>query len=298
MKRAVVFPGQGAQYVGMGKYLYENFPIAKKRFEQANEILGFRICDYMFNGTEEDLQMTKVTQPAIFLHSVIAYEVLNSHQHFHMTAGHSLGEYSALVASQALSFEDALRLVSQRAIAMQKACELEPSTMAVILGLDDEKVIEICQQSSELVIPANFNCPNQIVISGTVKGVENAMEQLKTAGARRVMMLKVSGAFHSPLMQSAQEELATAIEQTHFNAPQMPIYQNSTAQPSSDPIAIKQHLIEQLTSPVLWTQQVRQMIADGASQFIEFGPGKVLQGLIRKIDSNVELTTINGEPEE
>ena len=297
MKRAVVFPGQGAQYVGMGKYLYDNFPIAKTKFENANDVLGFRISDLMFEGTEEDLKMTKVTQPAVFLHAIIAFTVLNDRKPFHMTAGHSLGEFTALVASGALSFEDGLRLVSQRAAAMQKACELQPSTMAVILGGEQSVIEEVCRNINDVVVPANYNSPGQIVISGTMAGVEAAMAQLKAAGVRRVMPLKVGGAFHSPLMLPAQEELATAIEATHFNTPTMPIYQNCTATASTEPATIKKNLIAQLTSPVLWTQQVRQMIADGATSFVEFGPGQVLQGLIKKTDDSVEVSTINGEAE-
>ena len=297
MKRAVVFPGQGAQYVGMGKRLYDNFPLAKTKFETANEVLGFRISDLMFEGTEEDLKMTKVTQPAVFLHSIIAFAVLNDRKPFHMTAGHSLGEFTALVASGALSFEDGLRLVAQRAAAMQKACELEPSTMAVVLGGEQSVVEEVCRNIDDIVIPANYNSPGQIVISGTIKGVEAAMAQIKAAGVRRVMPLKVGGAFHSPLMKPAQEELAAAIESTHFSTPTMPVYQNCTATASTEPAVIKKNLIAQLTSPVLWTQQVRQMIADGATQFIEFGPGQVLQGLIRKTDDSVELSSISGEEE-
>lgn len=298
MKRAVVFPGQGAQYVTMGKRLYDTWPLAKLKFEKANEVLGFRISDLMFEGTEEDLKMTKVTQPAVFLHSIIAYSVMNDGRNFDMAAGHSLGEFTALVAAGALSFEDALVLVSKRAAAMQKACELAPSTMAVALGGDEKKIEEICRGIDEVVVPANYNNPSQLVISGTVKGVEIAMERIKEAGARRVLPLKVGGAFHSPLMAPAQQELAVAIEQTKFSVPTMPIYQNCTAQASTDPVVIKRNLITQLTSPVRWTQQVQQMIADGATEFVEFGPGKILQGLIKKTDASVEAVSFSGEDEE
>ena len=301
MKRAIVFPGQGAQYVGMGKRLYDYSPLAKKRFEIANEVLGFSLSDIMFHGTEDDLKMTKVTQPAVFLHSIVSFEVLNSHEYFSMTAGHSLGEFTALVAGGALSFEDALLLVSKRAHAMQKACEEVPSTMACIIGGDTETIENICREISETthetVVPANYNNPSQLVISGSLKGIEEACTRIKETGAKRVLPLKVSGAFHSPLMLSAQDELATAIEQTNFATPTVPIYQNCTALPSTDPNLIKQNLIKQLTSPVLWTQQVRNMIADGATKFTEFGPGQVLQGLIKKTDPSVEVEGANDDEE-
>lgn len=293
MKRAIVFPGQGAQYVGMGKKLYDHSPLAKKRFEIANEVLGFSLSDIMFHGTEDDLKMTKVTQPAVFLHSMVSFEVLNSHEYFSMTAGHSLGEFTALAASGTLSFEDALLLVSKRAHAMQKACEETPSTMACIIGGNTETIEEICRDITEnrheVVVPANYNNPSQLVISGSLKGIEEACVRIKESGAKRVLPLKVSGAFHSPLMLSAQDELATAIEQTKFSTPSVPVYQNYTALPSTDPGIIKENLIKQLTSPVLWIQQVHNMIADGATRFTEFGPGQVLQGLIRKIDPSVEV---------
>jgi [acyl-carrier-protein] S-malonyltransferase len=283
MKYAYVFPGQGAQFVGMGKDLYENSPLAKEMFEKANEILGFRITDLMFAGTDEDLRQTKVTQPAIFLHSVILAATLGENFKPDMVAGHSLGEFSALVASKALSFEDGLMLVSKRAQAMQKACEKEPSTMAAILGLDDEKVEEICKSIEEIVVPANYNSPGQLVISGSIKGIEIACEKLKAAGARRALPLKVGGAFHSPLMEPARIELAEAIHSTVINTPVCPIYQNATAQAVTDPEKIKENLVAQLTAPVLWTQITRNMIADGGTLFTEVGPGSVLQGLISKI---------------
>jgi len=289
MKHAYVFPGQGAQFVGMGKDLYENSPLAKEMFEKANEILGFRITDLMFSGTDEDLRQTRVTQPAIFLHSVILAATLGEKFNPDMVAGHSLGEFSALVANKALSFEDGLRLVSKRAQAMQKACEKEPSTMAAILGLDDVKVEEICKSIDEIVVPANYNSPGQLVISGSIKGIEIACEKLKAAGARRALPLKVGGAFHSPLMEPARIELAEAIHNTNFHQPICPIYQNATAECVTDPEKIKENLVSQLTAPVLWTQMVKNMIADGATLFTEVGPGSVLQGLIAKIGQNVTV---------
>lgn len=288
--KAYVFPGQGAQFVGMGKDLYESSPLAKEMFEKANDVLGFRITDLMFSGTDEELRQTKVTQPAIFLHSVILAATLGEQFVPDMVAGHSLGEFSALVANKTLSFEDGLKLVYARAMAMQKACELEPSTMAAILGLDDTKVVEICASIPEVVVPANFNSPGQLVISGSMKGIETACEMLKAAGARRALPLKVGGAFHSPLMEPARMELATAINATNFNTPICPVYQNVTAQKVTDPEQIKSNLIAQLTAPVLWTQLVQNMIADGADTFIEVGPGNVLQGLIAKIGKEVTVS--------
>ena len=286
--KAFVFPGQGAQYVGMGKPLFEKSPEAKKLFTQANEILGFAITDVMFEGPEEAQRQTKVTQPAVFLHSVILARLFPNFKP-DMVAGHSLGEFSALVASGALSFEDGLRLVSARAMAMQAACELEPSTMAAIIGLPDEQVEEICNGISEIVVPANFNCPGQLVISGSMKGVELACEALKAAGAKRALPLKVGGAFHSPLMEPARQKLAEAIEKTQFNKPLCPIYQNVDAKPHTDPAEIKANLVKQLTSPVRWTQIVRAMVADGAKAFVELGPGNVLQGLIKKTEPTAEV---------
>ncbi len=285
--KAYVFPGQGAQFVGMGKDLYENSPLAKELFEKANEILGFRITDLMFTGTDEDLKQTKVTQPAIFLHSVILAKVLGSEFKPEMVAGHSLGEFSALVAANALSFEDGLRLVSARAKAMQKACEKEPSTMAAILGLEDEKVEEICKSIDEVVVPANYNCPSQIVISGSIKGIDIACEKLSAAGAKRALKLMVGGAFHSPLMEPARVELEEAINKTNFQKPICPIYQNVNASKVTDPDQIKKNLVAQLTAPVKWTQTVKNMLTDGATSFVELGPGSVLQGLIKKVDRNV-----------
>jgi len=290
MKKAYVFPGQGAQFVGMGKELYETSPLANELFEKANEILGFRITDLMFAGTDEDLKQTKVTQPAIFLHSVILAKTLGEEFQPDMTAGHSLGEFSALVAAGALSFEDGLKLVYARALAMQKACEANPSTMAAILALPDEKVEEICASIDDVVVPANYNCPGQIVISGSNSGIEKACELMKEAGAKRALPLKVGGAFHSPLMESARVELSDAIESTRFSAPVCPVYQNVSTTGETDPDTIKQNLIAQLTSPVKWTQSVQQMIADGATEFVELGPGSVLQGLISKIDRNVTVS--------
>lgn len=274
----------------MGKDLYDTDPKAKALFEKANEILGFRITDLMFSGTDEDLRQTKVTQPAIFLHSVLLAESLGDSFTPDMVAGHSLGEFSALVASKALSFEDGLKLVYKRAMAMQKACEAEPSTMAAILGLDDLVVEQICGQISEVVVPANYNSPGQLVISGSMKGIEEACEQLKAAGAKRALPLKVGGAFHSPLMEPARVELADAINSTTFNTPICPIYQNVNAKPSTDPAVIKQNLIDQLTSPVRWTQTVQNMVADNAVDFVELGPGNVLQGLIKKVASEVSTS--------
>ncbi len=285
--KAFVFPGQGAQFVGMGKDLYEQNPEAKSYFEKANEILGFRITDILFNGTAEELKETKVTQPAIFLHSVILAKTMGEDFRPDMVAGHSLGEFSALVAAGAMTFEDGLRLVSKRAMAMQKACEIRPSTMAAVLGLPDEKVEEVCAQvTDEVVVPANYNCPGQIVISGSVEGVDKACELLKEAGAKRALKLAVGGAFHSPLMEPAREELAKAIEGTTISRPVCPIYQNVTASAVTDPAEIKKNLIAQLTAPVRWTQSVLNMTADGADYFMELGPGTVLQGLVKKISPN------------
>jgi [acyl-carrier-protein] S-malonyltransferase len=284
--KAYVFPGQGAQFVGMGKDLYENSPLAKDLFEKANTILGFRITDLMFAGTDEDLKQTKVTQPAIFLHSVILAKVLGADFKPEMVAGHSLGEFSALVAAGALTFEDGLKLVSARALAMQKACEKEPSTMAAVLGIDDDKVEEICNAIEEVVVAANYNCPGQLVISGSIKGIEIACQKLTEAGAKRALKLPVGGAFHSPLMEPARRELEAAINATPFSKPICPIYQNVNAKPTSDPEVIKKNLIAQLTAPVRWTQTVRNMLADGATSFVELGPGSVLQGLIKKVDRN------------
>jgi len=289
--KAYVFPGQGSQFPGMGKDLYETSPSARQLFDQANDILGFGITRIMFEGTEEELKRTDVTQPAIFLHSVALASTINDFQP-DMVAGHSLGEFSALVASKALSFEDGLRLVAKRAAAMQKACELQPSTMAAILGLDDQKVVDVCASVDDVVVAANFNCPGQVVISGTVRGVEIACEKLKEAGAKRALVLQVGGAFHSPLMEPARAELAEAIRQTRFQAPICPIYQNATAQPAQEVALIQQNLIDQLTAPVRWTQSVEQMVADGASSFVECGPGKVLQGLVKKIVREAEVAGV------
>ncbi|MBR5803374.1 MAG: ACP S-malonyltransferase [Bacteroidaceae bacterium] len=285
--KAFVFPGQGAQFVGMGKDLYENSPLAKELFEKANDILGYRITDIMFNGTDEDLRQTKVTQPAVFLHSVISALCMGDDFKPEMTAGHSLGEFSALVAAGVLSFEDGLKLVYARAMAMQKACEAQPSTMAAVLGLTDDKVEEICDdvtRKGEVVVAANYNCPGQIVISGTVEGINKACELMKEAGAKRALPLNVSGAFHSPLMKPAQMELEAAIQATKFNAPKCPVYQNVDALPHTTAEEIKANLVAQLTASVRWTQSVTNMITDGATEFIECGPGAVLQGLIKKID--------------
>ena len=288
-KNAFVFPGQGSQFVGMGKNLYENNATAKEMFEKANEILGFRISDIMFTGTDEQLKQTNVTQPAIFIHSVVAYLTIPAENAVvpDMVAGHSLGEFSALVANKSLSFEDALRLVSVRAKAMQAACEIQASTMAAVLALADEKVEEVCAQvqkeTGEVVVPANYNCPGQLVISGSIKGIEIACEQMKAAGAKRALVLPVGGAFHSPLMNPAKIELAAAIEATIFNTPICPVYQNVVATAVTDPVQIKQNLIAQLTGAVKWTQTVQAMVADGATHFTEVGPGKVLQGLVQKV---------------
>ena len=290
--KAYVFPGQGAQFVGMGKELYETSGQAAELFEKANEILGFRITDLMFSGTDEDLRQTKVTQPAIFLHSVILAKTMGENFQPDMVAGHSLGEFSALVANQVLTFEDGLRLVSKRAQAMQKACEKEPSTMAAILGLDDTMVKDICASIEEVVVPANYNSPGQLVISGSIKGIEIACERLKAAGARRALPLKVGGAFHSPLMEPASIELAEAIHSTMFSQPVCPIYQNANAERVTDPVRIKENLVAQLTAPVLWTQLIKNMIADGATTFIEVGPGNVLQGLIGKIGQNITVSGV------
>ena len=286
--KAYIFPGQGAQFVGMGKDLYESSPLAKELFERANEILGFSITKVMFEGTNEDLKRTKVTQPAIFLHSVILSKVLGDSFKPDMVAGHSLGEFSALVANGVLEFEDALTLVSKRAMAMQKACELTPSTMAAVLGLEDHLVEAICADTEGIVVAANYNCPGQLVISGDVNAVEKACESLKEAGARRALILPVGGAFHSPLMEPAREELAAAIEGTQFSIPACPIYQNVSTFAVTEPSEIKKNLIFQLTAPVKWTQSVQNMIKDGATKFIEVGPGNVLQGLVKKIDASVE----------
>jgi len=294
-KHAYVFPGQGSQFSGMGKNLYETNAAAKELFELANEILGFRISDIMFEGTDEQLKQTNVTQPAVFIHSVVAYLTMPAVTP-NMVAGHSLGEFSALVANKTLSFEDALRLVSIRAKAMQAACEIQPSTMAAVLALADEKVEEVCAQvqteTGEVVVAANYNCPGQLVISGSVKGIEIACEQMKAAGAKRALVLPVGGAFHSPLMEPAKIELAEAIQATHFNTPICPVYQNVAAAAVTDPAEIQQNLIAQLTGAVKWTQSVQAMVADGATQFTEVGPGKVLQGLVQKVYKEAVVTGV------
>jgi len=289
--KAYVFPGQGAQFVGMGKDLYENSAEAKDLFEKANEILGFRITDLMFEGTDEDLKQTKVTQPAVFLHSVILAKTLGSDFKPDAVAGHSLGEFSALVASGAMSFEDGLTLVSKRAMAMQKACEAEPSTMAAIIGLEDEAVEKVCSEIDEIVVAANYNCPGQLVISGTHAGIDLACEKLKELGAKRALKLPVGGAFHSPLMEPAKVELAEAINSTEFKTPVCPVYQNVDAKPETDPAKIKENLIAQLTAPVRWTQTVKNMIADNIISYVEVGPGKVLQGLVKKVDRTAEVAS-------
>jgi len=288
MKKAYIFPGQGAQYPGMGKELYEKSTLARNLFEKANEILGFRITDVMFEGTVDDLKQTKVTQPAIFLHSVLLAKTIDDFNP-DMVAGHSLGEFSALVANGALTFEDGLQLVYKRALAMQKACEAEPSTMAAIVGLDDKVVEEVCSEIEEVVVPANYNCPGQLVISGSIAGIDKACELLTQRGAKRALKLVVGGAFHSPLMEPAREELAAAIMETNFNTPVCPVYQNVNALPVTDPETIRKNLIAQLTAPVRWTQSVENMYANGASLFIELGPGKVLQGLVKKIAKDAEV---------
>ena len=288
--KAYVFPGQGAQFVGMGKALYESNAEAKELFERANDILGFRITDLMFDGTDEDLRQTKVTQPAIFLHSVILAKSLGEEFKPDMTAGHSLGEFSALVTAGALSFDDGLRLVAARAMAMQKACELKPSTMAAVLALPDEKVEEICESVDGVVVCANYNCPGQLVISGEIEAIDRACEVAKAAGAKRALRLNVGGAFHSPCMEPARAELAEAIANTEFHTPSCPVYQNVDALPHTDPAEIKANLIAQLTAPVRWTQTVKNMIADGATEFIEIGPGKVLQGLVTKINREMAVS--------
>jgi [acyl-carrier-protein] S-malonyltransferase len=292
MKHAYIFPGQGSQFSGMGKIIYDSSLQAKELFEKANDITGFRITDLMFSGTEEDLRQTKVTQPAVFIHSVIAAFSMGETFEPDMVAGHSLGEFSSLVANKTLSFEDGLQLVIERANAMQYACEIKPSTMAAVLGLEDKVVEEICSQINSIVVPANYNCPGQIVISGTIEGVKEACEKLTAAGAKRALMLNVGGAFHSPLMEPARTRLADAINKTNFNVPLCPVYQNVNALPSTDPQVIKANLIAQLTSPVRWTQTIENMIKDGAALFTEVGPGKVLQGLVKKINRQMEVAGV------
>ncbi|PHQ61479.1 MAG: [acyl-carrier-protein] S-malonyltransferase [Maribacter sp.] len=288
---AYIFPGQGSQFVGMGLDLYEKYPLAQEMFEKANEILGFTITDTMFEGTPEDLKQTKITQPAIFLHSVIMSKVMGEDFKPDMVAGHSLGEFSALVANGTLNFEDGLRLVSQRALAMQKACELAPGTMAVVLRLDDAIVEKICKETAGIVVAANYNCPGQLVISGEIEAIDQACEKLKEAGARRAMVLPVGGAFHSPLMEPAREELAAAIEDTTFGVPKCPIYQNVSTTAVANVDEIKRNLVAQLTAPVKWTQSIQNMLKDGASLFTEVGPGKVLQGLVKKIEPTAETVS-------
>lgn len=287
--KAYIFPGQGAQFPGMGKDLYENNPSVKALFEKANEILGFNISEIMFHGTEEQLRQTNVTQPAIFIHSMAVIKSLGNDFHPDMVAGHSLGEFSALVANGTLSFENGLRLVAKRANAMQKACEQNPSTMAAVLGLEDAKVEEVCASvKGEVVVAANYNCPGQLVISGSIEGINQACELMKQAGAKRALVLQVGGAFHSPLMEPARKELEEAIEQSEFNVPICPVYQNVNAQAVADPAVIKKNLVAQLTAPVRWTQTIENMLKDGATQFIEAGPGKVLQGLVKKVNKEAE----------
>lgn len=290
--KAYVFPGQGSQFTGMGKTLYEGSSSAKEVFEKANSIIGFRISDLMFSGTEEELKQTKVTQPAIFIHSVIAAMEMKTNFKPEMVAGHSLGEFSALTAAGALSFEDGLKLVIERANAMQYACELQPSTMAAILGMEDHAVEAICDSIDAIVVCANFNCPGQLVISGSIEGVNEACEKLKAAGAKRALLLPVGGAFHSPLMEPARLRLAEAINRTHFNSPVCPVYQNADALPYTDPGKIKSNLVAQLTAPVRWTQTIQNMIKDGATSFIEVGPGKVLQGLVKKINKEMLVESV------
>ena len=294
MKKAYIFPGQGSQFSGMGKDLFEQHENARQLFDRANTILGFNITDIMFQGADEELKQTKVTQPAIFLHSVILAITLGESFRPDMVAGHSLGEFSALVAAKALNFEDGLSLVKARAMAMQKACEIQPSTMAAVLNLDDKIVEDICQEinaSGEIVVAANYNCPGQLVISGSVNGINTACEKMKAAGAKRALVLPVGGAFHSPFMEPARNELAAAIEKTTINIPVCPIYQNVNALPSNDPVAIKKNLIDQLTGPVRWTQTIENMILDGATNFVEVGPGKVLQGLVKKINKEMDAVS-------
>lgn len=288
--RAYIFPGQGSQFVGMGKDLFDQFEVAREMFKEADEILGFSLSKEMFEGTDESLKQTKVTQPAIFLHSVVMAKVMHQDANPDMVAGHSLGEFSALVANKTLAFQDALKLVYKRAMAMQKACEIQPSTMAAILGLDDERVEEICREINGVVVPANYNCPGQLVISGSIEAVNLACEKMKEAGAKRALVLPVGGAFHSPLMEPARVELEEAIKNTTFSSPICPVYQNVTASAVSNPSEIQKNLLIQLTAPVRWTQSVKAMAADGATHFIEVGPGKVLQGLVKKIAPEAEAT--------